>query len=74
MSQQSPAQAQQLEELQKILLENYGYEAESAEAVEIADWLKRFYTALVKLGVQRRVAELEAAALRRRLSLDDSQK
>ncbi|WP_158711635.1 hypothetical protein [Streptomyces xylophagus] len=74
MSQHSLAQAQQLEELRKILLENYGYEAKSTEAAEIADWLKRFYTALVKLGVQRRVAEREAVALRKRLSLDDSQK
>ncbi|GAB7183044.1 hypothetical protein ATKI12_2875 [Kitasatospora sp. Ki12] len=54
-------QAQRLDELRSILREDYGQDFELAEVAEIADWLKRFYTALIKLGVQRRVAEHEAA-------------
>ncbi|WP_371652885.1 MULTISPECIES: hypothetical protein [unclassified Streptomyces] len=54
-------QAQQLDELQSILREDYGQDVDLAEITEIADWLGRFYTALIKLGVQRRVAEHEAA-------------
>ncbi|WP_406296497.1 hypothetical protein OG948_13400 [Embleya sp. NBC_00888] len=53
--------AQQLDDLQSILREDYGQNYELVEVAEIADWLGRFYTALIKLAVQRRVAEHEAA-------------
>ncbi|WP_405993069.1 hypothetical protein [Streptomyces sp. NBC_00986] len=54
-------QAQRLDDLQSILCEDYGQDFDLAEVTEIADWLGRFYTALIKLAVQRRVAEHEAA-------------
>ncbi|MFI7399054.1 hypothetical protein ACIBW9_00915 [Streptomyces sp. NPDC049541] len=54
-------QAQRLDELQSILRDDYGQDFELADVAEIADWLGRFYTALIKLAVQRRVAEHEAA-------------
>ncbi|RPF40756.1 hypothetical protein EDD96_4533 [Streptomyces sp. Ag109_G2-6] len=53
-------QAQRLDELQSILRDDYGQDFDLAEVTEIADWLGRFYTALIKLGVQRRVAEHDA--------------
>ncbi|GGS25865.1 hypothetical protein Snoj_04370 [Streptomyces nojiriensis] len=61
MSNNARTQAQRLDELQSILLEDYGQDFDLAEVTEIADWLGRFYTALTKLGVQRRIAEHEAA-------------
>ncbi|MEV0906124.1 hypothetical protein [Streptomyces hokutonensis] len=54
-------QAQRLDELQSILRDDYGQDFSLADITEIADWLGRFYTALIKLAVQRRVAEHEAA-------------
>ena len=53
--------AQRLEALQLILREDYGQDLSLSEAAEVADWLIQFYTALIKLAAQRRVAERDAA-------------
>jgi hypothetical protein len=43
------------------LREDYGQDLSLSEAAEVADWLIQFYTALIKLAAQRRVAERDAA-------------
>ncbi|MEV4560632.1 hypothetical protein AB0K51_27055 [Kitasatospora sp. NPDC049285] len=60
----SRSHAQSLDELRSILRDEYGRRFSSKEVAEVADWLTRFYTALTKLAVQRRVAEHEAAKRR----------
>ena len=61
MPRTSRTRAQRLDELQSILHKDYGQDYDLAEVSEIADWLIRFYTALIKLAAQRRIAEHEAA-------------
>ena len=64
--------AQGLDGLQSILREDYGQDCNLVEVSEIADWLTQFYTSLIKLAAQRRVAEREAADLK--AHLEHSQK
>jgi hypothetical protein len=72
MSTSARTHAQRLDDLQTILREDYGQQLNLTEVSEIADWLIGFYTALIKLAAQRRVAEHEAADLKTSL-LDNSQ-
>ncbi|WP_274562399.1 hypothetical protein [Streptomyces spiramyceticus] len=61
MSKNPRTHAQRLDELQDIIRTEYGREYDPTEVSEIADWLTGFYTTLIKLAAQRRVAEREPA-------------
>ncbi len=65
--------AQRLEALQSIMREDYGQDLSLSETAEIADWLVQFYTALIKLAAQRRVAERDAAKLKASLLAESNQ-
>jgi len=53
--------------------EDYGQDLSLSETAEIADWLVQFYTALIKLAAQRRVAERDAAKLKASLLAESNQ-
>lgn len=71
MTKSTRTHTQRLDDLQSILRDDYGHDFNMKEVSEIAEWLMQFYTSLIKLAAQRRVAEHETAELK--ALLDNSQ-